>query len=134
MKTWTPEEVDPEFELTPMIDVVFLLIAFFMTLISFISAELIELKLPEAKQATIPEDPGERQYISVDLAGQAYYGAAPISYEALSTALAATRLAQPTVKTYLRADANTPHRHVNRVMEACATAGVFDLIFASNKD
>jgi biopolymer transport protein ExbD len=134
MKTWTPEEVDPEFELTPMIDVVFLLIAFFMTLISFISAELIELQLPEAKQATIPEDPGERQYISVDLAGQAYYGAAPISYEALPQALIATREALPAMKIYLRADADTPHRHVNRVMEACATAGVFDLIFASNKD
>ena len=134
MKTWTPEEVDPEFELTPMIDVVFLLIAFFMTLISFISAERIELKLPEAKQATIPEDPGERQYVSVDLAGQAYYGAYPISYEALPAALVATRTAQPTMKIYLRADADTPHRHVNRVMEACAEAGVFDLIFASNKD
>lgn len=134
MKTWTPEEVDPEFELTPMIDVVFLLIAFFMTLISFISAELIELKLPEAKQATIPEDPGERQYISVDLEGDAYFGAAPISYEALPAALVAARTAQPTVKIYLRADADTPHRHVNRVMEACASAGVFDLIFASNKD
>ena len=134
MKTWTPEEVDPEFELTPMIDVVILLIAFFMTLISFISAELIELQLPEAKQATIPEDPGERQYISVDLAGDAYFGAYPISYEALPNALIAAREAQPTVKIYLRADAETPHRHVNRVMEACATAGVFDLIFASNKD
>lgn len=134
MKTWTPEEVDPEFELTPMIDVVFLLIAFFMTLISFISAELIELELPEAKQATIPEDPGERQYVSVNLAGEAFYGATPISYEALPAALKASRAAQPSVKIYLRADADTPHRHVNRVMEACASAGVFDLIFASNKD
>ena len=43
MAMWTPDEQDPEFELTPMIDVVFLLIAFFMTLISFISSELVEL-------------------------------------------------------------------------------------------
>lgn len=134
MKTWTPEEVDPEFELTPMIDVVFLLIAFFMTLISFISAELIELKLPEAKQATIAEDPGERQYISVDLNGDAFYGANRISYEALPNVLRSTREAQPTIKIYLRADAEAPHRHVNRVMEACAQAGIYDLIFASNKD
>jgi len=134
MKTWTPDEVDPEFELTPMIDVVFLLIAFFMTLISFISAELIELQLPEAKQATIPEDPGERQYISVNLQGDAYFGATPISYEALPNMLRSTRAAQPTIKIYLRADAETPHRHVNRVMEACVQAGVYDLIFASNKD
>lgn len=134
MKTWTPEEVDPEFELTPMIDVVFLLIAFFMTLISFISAELIELQLPEAKQATIPEEPGERQYISVDIEGNVYMGATPITYEALPNALIHMRNELPTLKVYLRADAETPHRHVNRVMKACAEAGIFDLIFASNKD
>ncbi len=134
MKTWSPEEVDPEFELTPMIDIVFLLIAFFMTLISFISAELIELKLPDANQSSIPEEQGERQYISVDINGQAYFGSTPISYEALPEALAAGRTAQPTLKVFLRADANTAHRHVNRVMEACAEAGIFDLIFASNKN
>ncbi len=61
MKAWTPEEADPEFEMTPMIDVVFLLIAIFMTLISFISSELIKLEVPEAEEATIPEEPGERQ-------------------------------------------------------------------------
>ncbi|KRP36499.1 MAG: hypothetical protein ABS34_07150 [Opitutaceae bacterium BACL24 MAG-120322-bin51] len=134
MKTWSPEEVDPEFELTPMIDIVFLLIAFFMTLISFISAELIELKLPDANQSSIPEEPGERQYISVDISGQAFLGSTPISYEALPQALAAGRAAQPTLKVFLRADAKTAHRYVNRVMEACAEAGIYDLIFASNKN
>jgi biopolymer transport protein ExbD len=134
MKTWTPEEVDPEFELTPMIDVVFLLIAFFMTLISFISAELIELELPEAEEASVPEEPGERQYISVDVEGNVFLGATPSTYEALPAYLANERTKLPGLKVFLRADANTPHRYVNRVMGACAQAGIFDLIFGSNKD
>ena len=37
-----------------MIDVVFLLIAFFMTLMSFISAELIKLELLTAKKPPSP--------------------------------------------------------------------------------
>lgn len=134
MKTWTPEEVDPEFELTPMIDVVFLLIAFFMTLISFISAELIELQLPEAELASIPEDPGERQYISVNVDGDIFLGATPTSYEKLPNILAQMRIDLPNMKVFLRADSGTSHRHVNRVMEACAQAGIFNLIFASSKD
>ena len=134
MAIWTPEEADPEFEITPMIDVVFLLIAFFMTLISFISSELIELQLPEAPEATIPEDPGERQYISVQEDGTLYFGAAPISYEALPGALRAAREQLPGVRLFLRADETTPHRFVNRVMESCAEAGIYDLIFASAKD
>lgn len=134
MKTWTPDEVDPEFELTPMIDVVFLLIAFFMTLISFISAELIQLELPEAENATIPEDPGERQYISVNNDGEVFWGATPTSYEALPGLLRQVKEDYPTLKVFLRADSHTTHRHVNRVMDACAQAGIFDLIFASSKD
>ena len=134
MKAWTPEEADPEFEMTPMIDVVFLLIAFFMTLISFISSELIKLELPEAEQATIPEDPGERQYISIDDDGQSYWGAQPISYEALSIELEKARQRNPRLKVYLRADANAAHRYVNKVMNACAKAQIFDVIFANNKD
>ena len=134
MKAWTPEEADPEFEMTPMIDVVFLLIAFFMTLISFISSELIKLELPEAEEATIPEDPGERQYISIDEEGQSYWGATPISYEALSIELEKARQRNPRLKVYLRADAEAPHRYVNKVMTACTKAQVFDIIFANSKD
>ena len=134
MKAWTPEDTDPEFEMTPMIDVVFLLIAFFMTLISFISSELIKLELPEAEEATIPEDPGERQYISIDDEGQSYWGAKPISYEALSLELEKARQRNPRLKVYLRADANATHRYVNKVMNACAKAQIFDVIFANNKD
>lgn len=134
MAMWTPEEVDPEFELTPMIDVVFLLIAFFMTLISFISAELVELELPEAEQATIPEEPGDRQYVSVDIDGQIYIGATPITEEALTAQLITLKTELPRLKVFLRADSNVAHRHVNNVMEATAKAGIFDLIFASAKD
>ncbi len=134
MKTWTPDDVDPEFELTPMIDVVFLLIAFFMTLISFISAELIELELPEAKLAKVPEEAGERQYISINDSGEVFVGAQKTTYEALPNILTVARTDIPSVKVFLRADAQATHKHVNRVMDACAQAGIFDLIFASNKD
>ena len=134
MKAWTPEEADPEFEMTPMIDVVFLLIAFFMTLISFISSELIKLELPEAEESVIPEDPGERQYISIDNEGNSYWGARPITYEALTLELKKARQRNPRLKVYLRADAGTSHRYVNKIMGSCAQAQVFDVIFANNKD
>jgi biopolymer transport protein ExbD len=134
MAMWTPDETTAEFELTPMIDVVFLLIAFFMTLISFISVELIELELPEAEQATIPEEPGERQYISIDRVGQIYLGAVPASADELTARLRTLRQNYPTLKVFLRADAQTPHRYVNRVMDAVGSAGIYDLIFASSKD
>ena len=134
MKLWTPDDVDPEFELTPMIDVVFLLIAFFMTLMSFISAELIKLELPTAEEATIAEEPGERQYISLLENGELYFGSTSLTCDILPQALLKARQELPTLQLYLRADSTTPHRYVNRVMEACAKAGIFNLIFASSQD
>ena len=134
MKTWQPDEADPEFELTPMIDIVFLLIAFFMTLVSFISAELIELKLPDANKASVPNDPGDRQFISIDQMGKVYIGATETTYDALPKSLAAMRSQFPKLKVFLRADAKTPHRYVSKAMQACGEAGIFDLIFASNKN
>ena len=134
MKIWSPDDVDPEFEMTPMIDVVFLLIAFFMTLMSFITAELIELELPIAEESSIPEDSGERQYISVDPNGAVYFGSNPTTYGSLPNQLRSMRETMPQVKLYLRADATTHHRHVNEVMSACAQAGIYDLIFASSQD
>ena len=103
-------------------------------LMSFISAELIKLELPTAEEATIPEEPGERQYISLQSDGTVYFGSALISYEALPLALEKARTELPSLKLYLRADSATPHRYVNRVMEACAKASIFDLIFASSQD
>jgi biopolymer transport protein ExbD len=134
MKVWTPSEEDPEFELTPMIDVVFLLIAFFMTLITFITEDLIELRLPQAAEATVPEETGERQYLSVDGEGQIYFGDTPVEIEQLVELLNAQREEHPDVKVFLRADAGVAHRYVNRVMAATAAAGIFDVIFASEID
>ena len=52
----------------------------------------------------------------------------------IANALSTMRAQYPNLKVFLRADAQTPHRYVNQTMEACAEAGIFDLIFASNKN
>lgn len=134
MKFWSPDDADPEFELTPMIDVVFLLIAFFMVLISFISDELVKLQLPEAEQATVPEEPGDRQYVSIDKDGQVYFGSLPVPYETLVSRFQKVRENFPDVKVFMRADAETPHVYVNRVMAASSKAGIQDFIFASEQE
>ena len=65
MKIWKPSDDDGNFELTPMIDIVFLLITFFMTVTSYASAELIQVAMPNAPEAKVPEDVGDRQFLSI---------------------------------------------------------------------
>ncbi len=133
MRTWQVSDEDVEVDLTPMIDVVFLLIAFFMTLISFLSAEQIELKLAESTESTVAKESSGRQFVSISKDGTLYFGATRISYEELPGLLAERRLENPEVQVFLRADSATPHRHVNRVISATGRAGIFDIIFAAER-
>lgn len=133
MKTWTPDDSGGNFELTPMIDVVFLLIAFFMTLASFITNELIKIEIPIAETATVPEEKRDRQYLTVTSQGDFYFGAQRVTPELMTDLLAKAKNANPDLRVYFRADADAMHEDVNTILESCAKAGIFDVIFATNQ-
>ncbi|MFP4351483.1 MAG: ExbD/TolR family protein [Puniceicoccaceae bacterium] len=134
MKTWTPSEGREGFELTPMIDVVFLLIAFFMTITSQITRENIKIEIPIATEARVPEEKGIRQTISINDEGLIFFGTEQMVPEDLVSAIRSTIERDPETRVYLRADARTAHRHVQEVMRATAAAGLSDLIFATNQE
>lgn len=133
MKTWTPDDSGGDFELTPMIDVVFLLIAFFMTLASFITSELIKIEIPVAETASVPEEKRDRQYLTVTSGGDFYFGAHKVTPEEMTDRLAAALAENPNLRVYFRADAEALHEDVGKVLDACANAGIFDIIFATNQ-
>ena len=124
MKTWRPAENDGAFELTPMIDVVFLLITFFMTVTSFASAELIQVAMPIAPEAKVPEEVGDRQFL----------GAFKSDLEHIKEALIARNAKEGFKGAYIRADARTPHKHVSELMKTCADAGVYNILFGTLND
>jgi len=134
MKLWSPPEANEGFELTPMIDVVFLLIAFFMTITSQISKENIKIEIPVAQEAVVPEDKGLRQTVTVDSSGSLYFGTIEVSPEELVTRIREVVAARPETRVYVRADAGTAHRHVQAAMRATAEAGLSEVIFASNQE
>ena len=134
MKTWAPAENDGAFELTPMIDVVFLLITFFMTVTSFASAEMIQVAMPIAPEAKVPEEIGERQYISVSPKGDYFLGAFKSDLEHIKTALIARNAKEGFKGAYIRADAATPHKYVSELMKICGEAGVYNILFGTLND
>ena len=61
--------------MAPMIDMVFLLLVFFMTVASVAkSQKVVELDLPESDESKIPEDASDRGILSVDAEGNFYIG------------------------------------------------------------
>tara|TARA_B110000305_G_C19158431_1_gene501409 strand:- start:54 stop:461 length:408 start_codon:yes stop_codon:yes gene_type:complete len=132
MKMDPPEtNGDENFDMTPMIDVVFLLIAFFMIVTTLIQNDTIELDLSKAGKGTVPDNTKGREFVAVDADGVAYLGATPMTEAAdLIPYITEGNNTIKGYKVYLRADRNAPHKDVRAVMTAVAAGGVADIIFA----
>lgn len=115
-------------EMTPMIDVVFLLMIFFL-----VSSKLdeddrsIEVVLPQASAAR-PLTSRPREFvINIDRDGNVFAGATPVSFEELAVLLRQAAADNPQGQSViLRADEETAHRFVVAAMDACVQAGIED--------
>jgi len=132
MKMKTPDLPEEEFNMTPMIDIVFLLIVFFMV----VAAQIIEkvpLQPPTAEIGKIPEEKGTRDTISINAEGEVFLQMKQVDLDELKQELTISNQTIPGFQVYLRADENTPHRYVSTVMQACAESGLYKVIFATLK-
>ena len=132
-------EASAEPNLTPMLDMVFQLVTFFMLVINFKSAQLdMNLKLPVVGSARPVDTKGQQDLLvlNIDANGQLTVYNTPkdvesyIAGEAQSSFLAA-RQTNPNLQpgdelpttVVIRADRATPFRLLNRVIKACQEHG-----------
>jgi biopolymer transport protein ExbD len=120
------------FQLTPMIDMTFLLLIFFMVTTK-ISKEQIkqEIKLPVASNASIPPEASNRDVISIDDQGRYLIAQTPADKKQLANHLKQRFESTPPLRLYIRADKNTPGKQIKEVMKMAADAGALDVIFGS---
>jgi biopolymer transport protein ExbD len=125
-------EQEPEegkFAMAPLIDMVFLLLVFFMCASHLNSQKTLPMEIPEASRGVVPKDRPGRHVISIVRDGQVYDGSRPIEVEQLKQMVAAEFKANPGMKIYVRADKNAHHKEVKKVMNAMAEVGIADFIF-----
>lgn len=125
----TPEE---DFPMTPMIDMVFLLLVFFMTVSTLAQADRrVKLDLPESAQSDVPEDLSDRGTISLDAEGVIYLGATEQSLESMQAAIKASLAENPDLRIQVRSDQATAYSDVKKVLRACAEVGAYEVIYAT---
>ncbi|MFM8291944.1 MAG: ExbD/TolR family protein [Planctomycetia bacterium] len=115
-------------ELTPMIDVVFLLMIFFLVASKLDEADRsIDVVLPQAAAAK-PLTTKPREFvINIDRDGNYFAGARPVRLEDLRQLLRQATADNPQRQTVIvRADENTAHKFVVGAMDACVQAGIED--------
>jgi len=133
-------DIEPEINLTPLIDVVFLLLIFFMVTTTFSKEAQIKLQLPEATSAQ-KADPDEN-FLTIQISEFGEYAVQGVddeeprqlintSHKTLQRTLkqAARNMVDPIV--LIRADRLTPHEAVVKAMDAARHQGFYQITFST---
>ncbi len=118
----------PQLNLTPMIDVLFLLIIFFMVATTFGDLERnMELRVPEVAEAGEAAQPAKPLVINVFADGTLDLDTQPVTLDELTARLveARERVGQPTV--VIRGDAECAFQNVASALAACKSAKISEL-------
>ena len=126
LKTHLDDE--PTLNLTAMLDVMFLLIIFFMLGTRFIDDERkIGLRVPEVvDRGALTAAPARRE-VNVYRDGAITLDKATVSLEQLTRMLAAARRQYSDLSVLVRGDARGEFQNVAAVLTACKQAGIQDL-------
>ena len=135
MKFRSAERDPPEISLTPLIDVVFLLLIFFMVSTTFERHSELSIELPEASAEKNMRDDAIIDVV-IDAGGSVYVEGRPLAdprLEHLQRALAEASAGLDSPPVVIGADARTPHQSVVTVMDAARRAGLYRLTFAARR-
>ena len=123
---------EPRIDLTPMVDVVFLLLIFFMISTTFVESPGISIKLPEASTQSVEREPKEIK-IYLSQKGNIYYLDKEISLEDYRTILAEHRAEAENTTVLLLADQESRHGKVVTLMDYARDAGFTKLAIATEQ-
>jgi biopolymer transport protein ExbD len=122
------QEEMPTINLTPMIDIIFQLIIFFMVGSRFTEMDKkIEVSVPQVSKADqLPTAP-TRCVVAVQKTGQLSLNGNPVTLESLVVELKALRAAKAELNVIVRGDADAPLQIVASALAACRNAGISDV-------
>ena len=127
---------DPNLDLTSLIDVIFLLLIFFMVSTTFERQALLKVDLPEASEVDERQEIPDSLELVIDADGRMFLNdqrlidGEPRTIRAAIVQAAGTRRDLPLV---LRADRETPHHFVVTSMDVAAQLGFSNLSIATDR-
>lgn len=126
---------DVELNLTPLIDVVFLLLIFFMVSTTFVKKSEIKLDLPEASSTVMPDDQ-DIVKVSIDAKGRYFVNETPLVNSQATTIEKAIKEAagenkEPMI--VINADKQATHQSVVSVLDASRRLNFLRITFATER-
>lgn len=136
MKLQARFKEEPTVDLTSLIDVVFLLLLFFMVSTTFEHQAVLKVDLPEASAVEAPIDQADRLELVIDDSGRMYLNDQQLVDSDARTLRAAFEQAageDRSLPLILRADRETPHHFVVTAMDVAGQLGFRNLSIATDR-
>ncbi|MBW1729978.1 MAG: biopolymer transporter ExbD [Deltaproteobacteria bacterium] len=123
-------EEEPRLGIAPLVDIVFLLLIFFMLTSHFEIASGVRIRLPKVTQKAYNAEE-LKVTVLVDRTGQVYFRGKKVSLTQLKKSLEKLVEENGIVHMILQADQDAKHGRVVDVMDAAKTSGVRSIIIAA---
>ena len=119
-----------QLDLTPMIDVVFQLLIFFMVTAVFAITPGLDIKLPEAETAQAPDK--ENLFIVVDQDGNMKLNHKSVTFANLKDELVSKRaILDNTTALIIQGDERATHGQIVNIMDIAREVGLLDQVIAT---
>jgi biopolymer transport protein ExbD len=123
------EEEETEINLTPMLDVVFIMLIFFIVTAVFVKEPGIDITRPEAVTATAPQ--GGSIYVAISPLGEIWIDGDPVELPAVRLAIERLRSENPEAGLVIQSDSEARNEQLIAVMDAAKAAGLTEIIVAA---
>lgn len=126
------EDEDSAIDLTPMLDIVFIMLIFFIVTTSFIKPSGITVDQPTAVSA----EPRDANNILIGLTpeGEVWIDKQPVELRAVQAAVERLKAANPDAAVIIQADKAAPSGLLVRVMDQVRLAGIEDMAIAAQPE
>ncbi|AYA63767.1 MULTISPECIES: ExbD/TolR family protein [unclassified Alteromonas] len=116
------EEEDAAIDMTPMLDIVFIMLIFFIVTTVFVKEAGIEVNKPEASQAFLHKN--ANIFIAVTEDGTVWLDKREVAVDTVRANLERLLTEQPTDYVFIQADVKAKHGIVVKVMDQVKAAGI----------
>jgi len=123
MKLRRRTRTDVLVDITPLVDVVFLMLIFFMVSTTFNVSSSLKLELPTSHAEAQNQEP-KQVTISIDARGRLFVGDEPVEDGRLRARILNATKGDPNVRVILRADAEARHKRVVFVLDVLRELGM----------
>ena len=126
-----PAEAETELDMTPMLDIVFIMLIFFIVTTSFVKESGVTVSTPQAESASQQEN--ANIFIAITADGEVWIDRRPVDSRSVRAIVARLHADNPEGSVIIQADEESSTRMLVDVMDQVRLAGVEGIAIAAQR-